>query len=132
MKKYWYFIEWEILGVVLLFLIELSCTLPFTITRAFIFGLNCLRHCGVTVSFGVFFHEIECNRMTCFKEFMNAPLTVSKNRTDTVRSTWVLCWQIRSRKVSLLFNGYLIGALILNLQCATGFFFFLPAAIYLQ
>ena len=29
---------------------------------AFIFGVNWLWRCGVTASFGVFFHEIKCNR----------------------------------------------------------------------
>ena len=38
---------------------------------AFIFGVNWLWHCGVTASFGVFFfHEIQCNGMTSFIEFM--------------------------------------------------------------
>ena len=29
------------------------------------------KHCGVTASFGVFFHEIKCNGMTSFMEFMS-------------------------------------------------------------
>ena len=29
-----------------------------------------LSRCGVTASFGVFFHEIKCNGMTSFMEFM--------------------------------------------------------------
>ena len=33
---------------------------------AFIFGVNWLWRCGVTASFGVFFHEIKCNGMTSF------------------------------------------------------------------
>ena len=37
---------------------------------AFIFGVNWLWCCGVTASFGVFFHEIKCNGMTSFMEFM--------------------------------------------------------------
>ena len=37
---------------------------------AFIFGVNWLWCCNVTASFGVFFHEIECNGMTSFMEFM--------------------------------------------------------------
>ena len=37
---------------------------------AFIFGVNWLLRCGVTASFGVLFHEIECNGMTSFMEFM--------------------------------------------------------------
>ena len=37
---------------------------------AFIFGVNWLCHCGVTPSFGVFLHEIKCNGMTNFIEFM--------------------------------------------------------------
>ena len=37
---------------------------------AFIFGVSWLWRCGVTASFGVFFHEIKCNRMTSFTEFM--------------------------------------------------------------
>ena len=36
---------------------------------AIIFGVNLLWRCGVTTSFGVFFHEIKCNRMTSFVEF---------------------------------------------------------------
>ena len=38
---------------------------------AFIFGVNWLWRCGVTASFGVFFHEIKCNGMTSFMEFMS-------------------------------------------------------------
>ena len=37
---------------------------------AFIFGVNWLWPCGVKASFGVFFHEIICNGMTSFMEFM--------------------------------------------------------------
>ena len=37
---------------------------------AFIFGVNWLWRCGVTASFGVFFHETKCNGMTSFMEFM--------------------------------------------------------------
>ena len=37
---------------------------------AFIFGVNWLWRCGVTASFGVFFHEIKYNGMTSFMEFM--------------------------------------------------------------
>ena len=37
---------------------------------AFIFGVNWLWRCGVTASFGVFLHEIKCNGMTSFTEFM--------------------------------------------------------------
>ena len=37
---------------------------------AFSFGVNWLWRCGVTASFGVFFHEVKCNRMTSFMEFM--------------------------------------------------------------
>ena len=37
---------------------------------AFIFGVNWLWRCGVTATFGVFFHEIKCNGMTSFMEFM--------------------------------------------------------------
>ena len=37
---------------------------------AFIFGVNWLWRCGVTASFGVFFHEKRCNGMTSFMEFM--------------------------------------------------------------
>ena len=37
---------------------------------AFIFGVNWLWRCGVTASFGVFFHELKCNGMTSFMEFM--------------------------------------------------------------
>ena len=36
---------------------------------AFIFGVNWLLHCGVTASFGVFSHEMNCNGMTSFMEF---------------------------------------------------------------
>ena len=36
---------------------------------AFIFGMNWLWRCGVTASFGVFLHEIKCDRMTSFMEF---------------------------------------------------------------
>ena len=36
----------------------------------FILGVNWLWHCGVTASFVVCFHEIKCNRMTSFMEFM--------------------------------------------------------------
>ena len=39
---------------------------------AFIFGVNWLCHWGVTVSFGVFFHEIRCNGMMIFMEFMRS------------------------------------------------------------
>ena len=37
---------------------------------AFIFDVNWLWRCGVTASFGVFFHEIKCNGVTSFMEFM--------------------------------------------------------------
>ena len=37
---------------------------------AFIFGVNWLWRCGVTASFRVFLHEIKCNGMTSFMEFM--------------------------------------------------------------
>ena len=37
---------------------------------AFIFGVNLLWHCDVTESFGVVFHEMKCNGMTSFMEFM--------------------------------------------------------------
>ena len=37
---------------------------------AFIFGVNLLWRCGITVSFGVFLHETKCDRMTSFMEFM--------------------------------------------------------------
>ena len=37
---------------------------------AFIFGVNWLWRCGVTASFGVFFHEMKCNGVTSFMEFM--------------------------------------------------------------
>ena len=40
------------------------------IAFAFIFGVNWLWRWGVTASFGVFFHEIKCNGMTSFVEFM--------------------------------------------------------------
>ena len=39
---------------------------------AFIFGVNWLWHCGVTASFGVFFHEMKCNGLTSFMEFMSS------------------------------------------------------------
>ena len=38
---------------------------------AFIFGVNRLWCCGVTASFGVFFHEMKYNGMTSFMEFLN-------------------------------------------------------------
>ena len=41
-------------------------------TFAFIFGVNCIWGCGVTASFGVFFHEIKFNAMTSFTEFMRS------------------------------------------------------------
>ena len=34
---------------------------------------------GVTASFGVFFHEIKCNGMTSFIEFMFTPMRLSMN-----------------------------------------------------
>ena len=37
---------------------------------AFIFGVNWLWRCGITASFGVFFHGIKCNGMTSLMEFM--------------------------------------------------------------
>ena len=37
---------------------------------AFLFGVNWLLRCGVTASFGVFFHEIKCNGVARFTEFM--------------------------------------------------------------
>ena len=37
---------------------------------AFIFGVNWLWRCGGTASFKVFFHEIKCDGMTSFMEFM--------------------------------------------------------------
>ena len=37
---------------------------------AFTFGVNRPQRCGVTASFGVFFHEMKCNGMTSFMEFM--------------------------------------------------------------
>ena len=36
---------------------------------AFIFGVNWLWRCGVTASFGVFLHDIKCNRTKNFMEF---------------------------------------------------------------
>ena len=36
----------------------------------FIFGVNWLWFCGVTASFGASFHEMKCNGMTSFMEFM--------------------------------------------------------------
>ena len=44
----------------------------------FIFGVNWLWRCGVTASFGVFFHEIKCNRMTSFMEFHRVTLKSHK------------------------------------------------------
>ena len=38
---------------------------------AFIFGVNWLWRCGVSASFGVFSHEIKCNGVTSFMEFMS-------------------------------------------------------------
>ena len=38
---------------------------------AFIFGVYWLWHCGVIASFGVYFHEIKCNGITNFMEFMS-------------------------------------------------------------
>ena len=41
------------------------------IVFAHIFGVNQLWRCGIAASFGVFlFHEIKCNGMTIFMEFM--------------------------------------------------------------
>ena len=37
---------------------------------AFIFGVNWLWRWGVTALFGVFFHEIKCNGITSFMEFI--------------------------------------------------------------
>ena len=45
---------------------------------AFIFGENWLWRCGVTASFGVFFHEIKCNGMTSFMEFISCVLHFSQ------------------------------------------------------
>ena len=45
---------------------------------AFIFGVNWLWRCGVTGSFGVFFHEIECNGMTNFMEFMRKAVSITE------------------------------------------------------
>ena len=42
---------------------------------AFIFGVNWLWRCGVTASFEFFFHEIKCNGMTSFMEFMQCVFT---------------------------------------------------------
>ena len=42
---------------------------------AFIFGVNWLWRCGVTASFGVFSHEIKCNGMTSFTEFIHTSLS---------------------------------------------------------
>ena len=43
-------------------------------TFAFIFGVNGLWHCGVTLAlFGVFIHEIKFNGMTSFTEFAIPP-----------------------------------------------------------
>ena len=54
---------------------------------AFIFGVNWLWRCGVTASFGVFFLEIKCNRMTSFMEFMGivAQLLIFLNTVDWVQ-----------------------------------------------
>ena len=41
-----------------------------TLAFAFIFGVNWLWCCGVTAPLEVFFHEIKCNGMTSFMEFM--------------------------------------------------------------
>ena len=37
---------------------------------AFIFDVNWLCRCGVSASFGIFFHEMKCSGMTSFMEFM--------------------------------------------------------------
>ena len=47
---------------------------------AFIFGVNWLWRCGVTASFGVFFHEIKCNGITSFMEFMLRELLNSPSK----------------------------------------------------
>ena len=41
---------------------------------AFLFGVNWLWRCGVITSFGVLFHEIKCNGMTSFMDFMSSPV----------------------------------------------------------
>ena len=58
---------------------------------AFIFGVNLLWRCGVTASFGVFFHEMKRNGMTsimkCYrmtpKRYAGIVSSVSKMALDT-------------------------------------------------
>ena len=56
---------------------------------AFIFGVNWLWRCGVTAPFGVFFHEMKCNGMMNFMEFLlgthwtNHPLLILSHTGST-------------------------------------------------
>ena len=50
---------------------------------AFIFGVNWLWRSGVTASFGVFFHEMKCNGMTIFMEFVHRYTRLLQNATGT-------------------------------------------------
>ena len=54
---------------------------------AFIFGVNWLWRCGVTASFGVF-HEIRCNGMTSFMEFMIYTFFFVLNSMNQTMQRW--------------------------------------------
>ena len=67
---------------------------------AFIFGVNWLWHSGVRASLGVFFHEIKCNRITSFMEFMN-----SKSASVTTASVVhgrLMMMRVSGTKLSLM------------------------------
>ena len=59
---------------------------------AFIFCVNWLWHCGFTASFGVFFHEIKCNGMTRFLEFMWRAIRFWKYPSKDVLKDFKMSW----------------------------------------
>ena len=68
---------------------------------AFIFGVNWLWPCGVSTLFGVFFHEIKCDRMTSFIEFMYMTL-VLKKPLFSHHNLLILTWSLPLFKLTLL------------------------------
>ena len=61
---------------------------------AFIFGVNWLWRCGVTASFGVFFHEIKCNGVTSFMEFMEGERGRDSRVVEKYTHNWRLLWML--------------------------------------
>ena len=70
---------------------------------AFIFGVNWLWRCGVTASFGVFFHEIKYNGLTSFMEYMNGDSEVNLIISSTVYR-YSICITIKWGDFNLIDN----------------------------